>query len=123
MKTPAKWRARWRIVAMELWDQDYVDMEVEGHLTIDGESLGAFQFGLVQGALDCRFTERDGRPLVEFSWLGADENDDASGRGWASMTPAGDLEGRMFIHCGDDSAFRAEKGSAPPATPRAKRQR
>ena len=32
-----------------------------------------------------------------------------SGRGWAALNPDGTLEGHIFFHLGDDSAFRAEQ--------------
>jgi len=44
---------------------------------------GRFGFIAVEGYLDCRDTEPDGRPGVEFTWEGSDDGDPASGRGWA----------------------------------------
>lgn len=41
----------WRIVWMSDWDQDYVDMDVSGHVTFGAGRSGSFQFGLVQGHL------------------------------------------------------------------------
>ena len=38
-----------------------------------------------------------------------DEGDDVSGRGWAALNPDGTLEGHIYFHLGDDSAFRAER--------------
>jgi len=32
-----------------------------------------------------------------------------SGRGWAALQPDGTLEGHIYFHLGDDSAFRAER--------------
>ena len=98
----------WRITEMEVWDEDFLDMEVTAHITFQREGMGEFQFGLVHGWLDCRFGKRDGNPLVEFSWAGQDEMDDASGRGWAVLTDD-ELKGRLFIHNGDDSSFKAIK--------------
>ena len=46
-------------------------------------------------------------PAVEFSWVGADDNDDASGRGWAMLGTDDSLVGHIFLHRGDDSGFRA----------------
>ena len=40
---------RWKIVWMTMWDQDYIDMEVPGHVTIGADGACYFQFGLVQG--------------------------------------------------------------------------
>jgi hypothetical protein len=53
-----------------------------------------------------------GRPSVEFSWQGSDEGDDASGRDWAALNPDGMLEGHIYFHLGDDSAFRAQRFNA-----------
>jgi hypothetical protein len=38
-----------------------------------------------------------------------DEGDDVSGRGWAVLNSDGTLEGHIYFHLGDDSAFRAER--------------
>lgn len=96
----------WRIVWMKEWDQDYVDMEVQGHFTFNEKRLGNFQFGLIQGELDWRV--QDAR--LEFTWDGCDEGDQISGRGWAEIKQ-GELVGQIFIHLGDDSEFRAVRQS------------
>ncbi|MFO0887842.1 MAG: hypothetical protein U0790_01720 [Isosphaeraceae bacterium] len=99
---------RWRIAWMEEWDQDFLDEEVEGYIAFEKNGTGEFQFGYVQGQIDHREAERDGKPAVEFSWDGNDEMDRAQGRGWAVLNGE-ELEGRIFFHLGDDSAFRAVK--------------
>ncbi len=86
---------RWRIVEMETWDQDYVDMEVPGYIEFNKTGGGSFQFGLVQGAMDCRFELSADRPVARFSWEGNDEMDQASGRGWAKIDAKGRLKGRI----------------------------
>jgi hypothetical protein len=58
----------WRIVEMELWERDDVDMLRPAHIRFNRDGTGEFQFMTVQGEMDCRFGERDGRPIVEFSW-------------------------------------------------------
>lgn len=99
----------WRIVEMEVWDQDAFDLLGPAHFTFGKDGLGSLQFIAVVGDMDCRFGERDGKPAVEFSWLGSDENDPASGRGWAVVD--GDvMTGRIFFHRGDDSSFTARRG-------------
>lgn len=96
----------WRITEMEVWDADYLDMEVHAHITIRKDLSGEFQFGLVQGELDGRVEIMDGAPRFDFSWSGFDENDPTSGRGWLRIE--GDhAEGRIFIHLGDDSGLTA----------------
>ncbi len=66
-------------------------------------------FMAVVGFTDCRFSERDGKPCVEFSWQGHDDSDDTCGRGWAIIKDDGKMHGRIFIHCGDDSTFNAKR--------------
>jgi hypothetical protein len=96
---------KWRIVEMEHWDSDQIDLVVPGHITFEKDDLGKFQFGTVRGELDCRVEKREG-PRIEFSWEGETENDPACGRGWA-VIKEGELHGRLYIHLGDDSWFRA----------------
>ena len=96
---------------MEAWDQDFVDEEVEGFFEFRKNRTGEFQFGYVRGDVDYREDEREGKPAVEFSWDGNDEMDPAQGRGWA-VREGDEIEGRIFFHQGDESAFRAvRKGS------------
>lgn len=82
----------WRIVWMSDWDQDYVDMEVPGHITFDKGSTGSFQFGLVQGQMDCRVDKQRER-RIEFTWHGFDEGDEMTDRGHAEIKN-GDLQGQ-----------------------------
>jgi hypothetical protein len=97
---------QWHIVEMEAWDQEYVNMEVPGHFTFHKDGSGHFQFGLVQGEMDCRVENTGGTSRIEFTWEGQEELDSASGRGWAAIEDE-ELKGRIFFHLGDDSAFRA----------------
>jgi hypothetical protein len=109
MKTKIKpFIGKWSIVEMEAWDQEYVNMEVPGHFTFKKDGTGHFQFGLVQGWMDCHAESLDGGERIEFSWEGQDELDPASGRGWA-VIENGELRGCIFIHFGDDSVFRAKR--------------
>jgi hypothetical protein len=43
---------------------------------------------------------------VVLSWQGSDEGDEVIGHGWAALNPDGRLEGHIYFHLGDDSAFR-----------------
>jgi len=98
---------RWRIVEMDQWDNDYLDLVEPAFIQLGG-SDGAFVFGTVRGWLDLRYLARDGEPCVEFSWEGLSDDDPACGRGWASLGTAGRLVGHLFIHNSDDSGFVAE---------------
>lgn len=102
---------RWRILTMQQWDRDYLDLEVPAHLAFDGKRLGSFQFGTVRGWIDYRVAERAGKPFVEFSWEGFDDSDPGCGRGWASID-GDEMEGWLYIHNGDDSAFTARRESS-----------
>lgn len=112
----------WRIVEMEMWDQEFIDTEVPGYIEFNEHEMGLFQFGYVRGAMDCRFSKKDNNDFVEFSWQGNDEMDSALGRGFASIE--GDvLIGRLFIHEGEDSEFKAIRKKIkklPPNSPDAK---
>lgn len=111
---------RWRITEMEMWDKDYLDMEVKAFIEFEPDGIGHFQFGLVRGCIDYQSGERGGKPAVEWSWEGNDECDPAMGRGWAILETAKTLAGRIFFHQGDNSSFQAERIATPR---RAKRSR
>jgi hypothetical protein len=99
----------WHITGMDNWDQEAVDLVEPGFIEFNENGLGELGLIAVTGELDCRDADRNGRPGVEFSWQGSDEGDDVSGRGWAALNPDGTLEGHIYFHLGDDSAFRAER--------------
>ena len=109
---------------MDQWDRDYIDAEVAGYFEFDARDSGDFQFGYVQGQIDYRLGERDGKSAVEFTWDGHDEMEAAQGRGW--MVLDGDeLKGMLFIHHGDESDIvlsstsaspRPSRGSTPPSS-------
>ena len=84
-KVPAFAKAftgRWRIVEMDVWDNDFLDLVEEAYITFQGDSDGEIAFGALKGFLDIRYGSRDGSACAEFSWEGHDENDPACGRGW-----------------------------------------
>jgi len=101
-------KGRWHIVEMELWDEDAIDLVGPAFIELRDDDQGSFRFIAVEGWMDVRQVDREGRPGIEFSWEGNDEMDPASGRGWATVGADGSLEGRIYFHMGDDSAFRAE---------------
>ena len=74
---------RWRIVEMDVWDNEFLDLVEAAHLTFKGAADGEIAFGALKGFLDIRYGARDGSACAEFSWEGHDENDPACGRGWA----------------------------------------
>jgi len=100
---------RWRIVEMDNWDNSFLDLVAEAHLSFKGAGDGEIAFGALKGYLDARYGTRDGSACVEFSWEGQDENDHVCGRGWAMIGTAGRLVGHFYIHNGDDSGFVCER--------------
>ncbi len=100
----------WRIVEMELWGADYLDLVVQAHITFESDRHGSFQFGAVRGRIDYRTTDSGESPRVDFSWEGFNDADRSCGRGWAVITNE-QLIGRLFLHNSDDSAFVAERTS------------
>ena len=111
-KVPACAKAfvgRWRIAEMDVWDNDFLDLVEEAHLTLKGTADGEIVFGALKGFLDVRYGTRDGSASAEFSWEGNDENDPASGRGWVVLGTAGRLVGHFYIHNGDDSGFVCDR--------------
>jgi len=92
---------------METWPQDYVDLEVFGFFEFSEDGLGSFQFGAVRGWLDVRVSSRI--PMLEFSWQGEDAGRDCSGRGLFDFPDPDHGEGRLFIHCGEESGVRIER--------------
>jgi hypothetical protein len=111
---PAELAGDWQIVKMEVWSPSAFNMLGPARLRLKANGLGDVRFIAVEGGLDCRYGKRNGRSFLEFSWQGSDDGDDACGRGWAELQDDGRLAGRIFIHCGDDSGFEAERKAARP---------
>ena len=106
---PAGFSGRWRIIEMELWDKDFLDMDVPAFIEIERRRGGRFQFGLVSGELDWRIEDHPGGKRLEFTWEGNDECDHACGSGWARLNVEGKLEGEIRFHQADRSGFLARR--------------
>lgn len=99
----------WHIYEMEMWDEDYFDMEVQAYIRIDPNKSGDFQFGLVSGEIDGKVVKCLNGKRFEFTWEGNDECDPASGSGWVKIKEKDLLEGEIRIHNGESSGFMARK--------------
>jgi uncharacterized protein YndB with AHSA1/START domain len=108
MKVSESYVGEWRIVKMDQWDQEFIDLVVPGHVTIRKSGKGSFQFGAVEGEMDCRMQKTGKGERLEFTWDGFDEGDRVSGRGWV-LVDGRTMTGHLFFHLGDDSAFEAMK--------------
>ena len=100
---------RWRIVEMDLWYLEDVDLVAPGFIEFHPNHTGSLGFIAVEGGIDWRETSCHGRSGLEFSWEGFDECDPVTGRGWAVLEDAGSLRGHIYFHFGDDSGFRGKR--------------
>jgi hypothetical protein len=107
-KTTNKFLGRWRILEMEQWDRDFIDLTREGHISFEKKNRGELHFGAVDCDLDCRLETVGAQERIEFSFVGMDEGDEVSGRGWAVLV-GGRLRGRIYFHDGEESGFVAAK--------------
>lgn len=104
-----KFKEKWKIIEMEQWDQEYIDLVESGYFRFDDDGIGEFVFGTVSGFMDCRFSNGNDANRVEYSWEGTSEMETACGRGWFESENNNQIRGRLFIHNGDDSWVIAEK--------------
>lgn len=96
---------KWRIVGMDLWDRDYLDLVEPAYIEFDARGGGEFAFGAVQGSLDLWYA-----PLsIDFTWVGSDEMDEVSGAGSAELAEDGTMTGEIRFHHGDESEFTARR--------------
>ncbi len=80
-KPPNPFRGRWLIEQMDQWDVQEESEELQPFFEFEKTDIGQFQFGCVYGEMDFRLGHRDGKPAVEFSWDGHDEDEHVFGRG------------------------------------------
>ena len=97
----------WRITEMEQWDLGYIDLDGPGFIKFEKSGSGALRFGAVEADLDCTMESEATQGRLEFSFEGRGfDADPCSGRGWAEVR-TGELHGKLFIHRGDHSWFKA----------------
>jgi len=78
------WRRRRSQSVRRRWNISHVGMGsgllargMRAFIEFDERGSGEFHFGYVHGYLDCRFTEPEGKPLVEWTWKAIDDMHDA----------------------------------------------
>ena len=103
-----KYKGKWFIQEMELWDKEFIDLVTPGFIEIDTDGSGEIQFGCVNARLDCRVSSDGKGERLDFSFDGQDEGDPINGSGFAKIRD-NKLVGRLFIHMGDESDFVAQK--------------
>jgi hypothetical protein len=94
---------------MEMWDDDYINMEVKAFIQIAKGRAGEFQFGLVSGSIDWELAEGPRGKCLDFTWEGMDEMDECSGSGWIELSSPSLLDGHIKFHRGDASWFQARR--------------
>jgi hypothetical protein len=104
----SKFEGRWRIVEMELWDPEDLNLVVPAHITFEKGGLGTLEFIAISADVDYRLVGRNGMDTIEFSWEGVQEFDRCSGRGWATLEEE-KLKGMLYFHRGDESEFIATR--------------
>ena len=95
---------RWRIVEIEGWGADYIDMLGPGHIQLDRNG-GEIRFGAVEIGLDCTYSPT----TAHFTFQGHDETTEVSGDGDAEIEADGTLTGEIRFHLGDDMPFIAKR--------------
>ena len=96
---------RWRIVAADQWDREYLDLVEPAFIRFDRHSLGELAFGVVTAGLDLAYA----RTVVFFTFEGTDEGDEVSGSGSTEFTQDGALEIELSFHNGDDAVLKAKR--------------
>lgn len=104
-----KFAGTWHIYEMEMWGEEYYNMEVQAYFTITKNGSGHFQFGLVRGQLKGKITHRDEGKRLEFTWDGYDECKRDSGRGWIEHINDETIKGEISFIEGDSSLFWAKR--------------
>ena len=99
----------WHITEMELWDEDYLNMECRAFLEIRPDDSGEFQFGLVRGMIDGYLEGEPPEQRFAFTWDGSDEMDPVSGSGWMRLRSTDEVRGLIKIHLADRSTFTARR--------------
>ena len=111
MKIKTEYVGAWRIAEMSAWDRDFIDLVAPGHLTVKPNGHGACAFGAIETEIDCRIEKSADQERLVFTFVGWDEGDAVSGRGWA-IVDGNKMEGWFGFHLGDESTFKAEKKKA-----------
>ena len=96
---------RWRIVAADLWDLDYLNLVEPAYFQIGGGGWAEFAFGALNATAELEY----GRRIVFFRWTGFDEGDEISGNGSAEIEADGSLEIELLFDNGDDAILTARR--------------
>jgi hypothetical protein len=96
---------RWRIVASDLWDREYLDLAGPAHLQIGAGGWAEFSFGALIATAELEY----GRRVIFLHWSGFDEGDAVGGEGSAELQDNGSLEIELSFDDGDDATLTAHR--------------
>lgn len=99
-----KFDGKWEIVEMDAWDKKAIDLVEPGYIEFGSGKSGLLHFICIYADINFQIN-KDNKAM--FSFQGNDEGHTISGRGWAKIKNS-DLYGRIFIHNGDESSFKAK---------------
>ena len=94
---------RWRIVAADLWESDYLDLVSPAALVVRADGQGEIAFGALQASLNIVY----GPDEIGFTWAGFDEMDEVSG-------PAPPSSERMALSRSNANTTTATRPSSGP---------
>jgi hypothetical protein len=102
---------RWRIVAADLWERDYLDLCAPAMLDIGADGHGEIAFGALRPAstspMDAATSPSIGRAATRM--------DEVRGSGSAELLDDGSLEIEFDYHRGDDAILKAVRDTSSAA--------
>lgn len=104
-----KFEGIWNIYEMEMWEEDYFNIEVQAFIKITNDRKGHFQFGLVTGDFTGKTLEQSNEEKFAFKWIGTDELEPVQGIGWIEIINEGLIVGKFIFNNGEQSKFKAKK--------------
>lgn len=105
---PDQYYGWWRITETETWVNDGIDILGTAMLSLTGDDDRL--------RMHCLIAHVNAKPTkagVSFTWRGAWEYDEMSGRGSVRLKKDGTLAGQFSIKDGDSSAFTAVRAEPP----------
>lgn len=99
----------WRIEGTELWGAEGLDLLGPAVLSFSEDGLGSLRLGALEADVDHRICEGRKGWRADFSWTGFDDGSPVSGRGWVHLVGVDEIQGKLFIHLGDEARFRARR--------------
>jgi len=107
MSAPANCQlvGHWRIVEADIWDRAHLDLCGPATIAINGDGRAEIAFGALDASLQIAY----GRTSINFTWIGCDEGDEASGEGSAELLDDGSIEIEFAYHNGDEAVLKAKR--------------